>query len=129
MQETFEYFTTKRFESEIEVSDIGNWVIRANSDTPLFCYLWIKTELGMTKVAEISSIILDEFGFMSDATYLKKSFAFSYFILEYDEKKISKIIDKFLNKSNFTQAIEMTEEQFKEEVPSIDIFKFMKGEE
>ena len=125
MEGRFEYFTTKRYESELHVSDIGNCVIKANPDKPLFTYLWIKTDLGRTQVLRIGPVILNDALQFDQSTYYRDSFSCSYNTLDYDDYKVEKVIDTFLNKSGFTQAIEMTEEQFKEEVPGIDMFKFM----
>lgn len=125
MEENFEYCLTKRFENDITISDIGNCVIRANPDVPKFTYLWIKTELGSTRILQVGPVLLDDALQFDQLTYCRDSFGCTFNSLGYDERKIGKIIDTFLNKNGFTQAIEMTEEQFREEVPNIDVFKFM----
>lgn len=96
---TFEYLQRVVVESELEVDNIGQCVIQANNDIAEEFYLIIKTELGWTEVLEYGPII-------PDLPLLQTNYQIKYSRFEYNETKIERIIDKFLNepKRIITQA-------------------------
>ena len=98
----FEYFYQRMATGNLEVEDIGNCAIEANNDDGLFYYLLIETNMGFTKIFEYGPI-------HPDFHELPKSVKCNFERIEYNEKKLSKKIDDFLN-SGFkciTQAQEI----------------------
>ena len=96
---TFEYLQRVVIEAELDVDNIGQCVLQANNDFGEEFYLVIVTELGWTEVFEYGPCTpaLEE---------LPVSYQISYSRFEYNEGKIERIIDKFLNnpKRGITQA-------------------------
>ena len=84
---------------ELEIEDLGNCTIEASNDEGMFFYLQIKTSMGWTKITEYGPA-------MPDFAELPKSVYCAFSRIEYDDGKISKKINEFLNtpKRNITQA-------------------------
>ena len=124
MEKSFEYLAVISKLGNIDVKDIGNCIIKANTDSAIYYYLWIRTsDLGITRVCE--------FGPCIDAgQYLIKTFGFKYNKFNFTEAKCTTAIQKFLNNINYniTQATEITKEQLLDECDNIDIFKFMEDD-
>lgn len=99
MQGFFEYFYSKSAFGELQVDDIGDCCIQANNDEGLFYYLLIETNLGWTKILEYGPAT-------PDFDELPKSVSCNFSRIEFDEKKIFKRVDEFLNNRfrNITQA-------------------------
>lgn len=96
---TFDYLERVVVEGQLEVEDIGQCAIQANSDLGEEYYLIIKTELGWTE-------ILDYGPFVPDIELLPYNYTIKYSRIEYNQSKIERAIDKFLNdpKRCITQA-------------------------
>lgn len=111
---TFEYFFTKQAVGELELEDIGNCYIQACNDEGLLYYLLIETNLGWTKIMEYGPAA-------PDFNELPKSVFCSFSRIEYDERKIIKKINEFLNdtKRNITQAQEVERDLLFEDCKSI----------
>ena len=99
MQGTFEYFYTKTATGQLDIEDIGNCCIQANDDQGLFYYLLIESTLGWTKILEYGPAA-------PDFDELPKSVTCHFSRIEFDERKIFKRVDEFLNNRfrNITQA-------------------------
>ena len=99
MQGFFEYFYSKSAFGELQIDDIGDCCIQANNDEGLFYYLLIETNLGWTKILEYGPCA-------PDFDELPKSVSCNFSRIEFDERKIMKRIDEFLNNRfrNITQA-------------------------
>ena len=96
---TFEYLQRVVVESELEVDNIGQCVIQANTDLAEEYYLIIKNELGWTEMLEYGPCV-------PDLPLLQMTYQIKYNRFEYNEGKIERLIDKFLNdaKRGITQA-------------------------
>ena len=96
---TFDYLERVVVESQLEVDNIGECVLRANNDVAEEFYLIIKTELGWTEVLEYGPCV-------PDLDMLQMNYQITYNKFEFNQGKIERIIDKFLNnpKRVITQA-------------------------
>lgn len=96
---TFEYLQRVVVESELEVDNIGDCCIIANNDVGEEYYLILKTELGWTESIEYGPCV-------PDMVQLQLNYQINYTRFEYNQGKIERIIDKFLNhpKRVITQA-------------------------
>ena len=99
MQGFFEYFYTQTAVGELQIEDIGDCCIQANNDQGLFYYLLIETNIGWTKILEYGPCA-------PDFDELPKAVSCNFSRIEFDERKIMKRIDEFLNNRfrNITQA-------------------------
>lgn len=99
MQGTFEYFYTKSAFGQLDIEDVGDCCIQACNDEGLFYYLLIESTLGWTKILEYGPAA-------PDFDELPKAVNCNFSRIEFDEKKIFKRIDEFLNNRfrNITQA-------------------------
>ena len=93
----------------IDIPDIGNTCINAFNDFGLEWYLIIDTHQGWTRIKEFGPLLVDT---DSIATY----FDYTMYQYEYSDKKINKVIDKFINnnKRMITQVFEVPKEQAEE---------------
>lgn len=119
MQKSYNYFETSTFLGQLDVEDIGDCAIEANNDKGLVYYLIIKTIYGITHCLETGPFIID-------LEELPKVSNIRYFSFEFNDKKINKIIDSFLNDPNreITQAKIVDEEEVYEN--SRDILQYFK---
>lgn len=106
MNGSFEYFYEKRVNAQLDIENTGNCAIEANDDLGNCYYLIIKTQLGQT-------IILEAGPYIPDLNILEKSCSICYSRIEYDERKINKVINSFLNNPYrmITQAQEIGEQE------------------
>ena len=106
MKSNFNYSYTQQATGQLYVEDLGNCAIIANTDQGVEYYLIIKTELG-------TSLILEAGPYILDSNMLAKSVNISFKRIEYNEGKLSSIIEKFLNNPyrNITQAREVDENE------------------
>ena len=96
---TFDYLERVVVDGQLEVEDIGQCAIQANNDLGEEYYLITKTELGWTE-------LLDYGPFVPDLELLPINYNIKYSRIEYNQSKIERAIDKFLNdpKRCITQA-------------------------
>ena len=96
---TFDYLERVVVEAQLDVENIGQCVLQANNDVGEEFYLIIVTELGWTEVLEYGPIV-------PDLELLPATYNISYNRIEYNQGKLERIIDKFLNnpKRMITQA-------------------------
>lgn len=96
---TFEYLQRVVVDGQLDVENIGQCVLQANNDLAEEFYLIIKTELGWTEVLEYGPCL-------PDLLLLHSDYSIKYNKFEYNQTKIERIIDKFLNnpKRVVTQA-------------------------
>lgn len=118
---TFEYFYVAKGNGTLDLDDIGNCTIEAVNDLNKHFYLCIKTKLGSSRILEYGPYIPDA-PVLYDTAYTFKK-------IEYDDRKLRKIIEGFLNNPyrNITQAFEIDAEQMYENC--IDIVDNIKKEE
>lgn len=96
---TFEYLQRVTVDAELDIENIGDCIIRGRSDLGEEQYLITRTEQGFTEIIDYGpvdpSIDLLPFGV-----------TLHYSRFEYNQNKICKIIDRFLNdpKRFITQA-------------------------
>lgn len=87
---TFEYLQRVIVDGEVEVPDIGNCTLQGRNDIGEEFYLIIKSELGWVECAEYGPIT-------PDLMQLPLTYTINYSRFEYNQGKIERIIDKFLN--------------------------------
>lgn len=75
------------YNGSIDIQDIGNFAIKATTDTCVDYYFITRTSLGLTEIFTFGPTIPD-MDTPSDGFYC------SYFTVEYEEKPINKIINK-----------------------------------
>ena len=102
----FQYSYITQNQADLEIDDIGNCAIEALNDAAEAYYLVIKTKYGTTSVVSYGPII-------PDVDVFPKSVNCSFKRLDYDEFKVEKIIDEFLNKGfrNISQAREISPDE------------------
>lgn len=113
---TFEYLKTVQAMDSIDIVDIGNTCINAINDEAEEWYLLITTKNGWTNVTTFGPLKVD-----SDDPMMN-SFSYSYFERDFDEKKLYKTINDFINnpRHNITQVFEVDKEEANNK---IDIIK------
>ena len=96
---TFEYLQRVVVDAQLEIDNIGECVLRGRSDLGEEEYLIIRTEQGFTEVIDYGPV---------DPTIelLPMSITLHYNRFEYNQNKLCRIIDRFLNdpKRLITQA-------------------------
>lgn len=101
MMKTFNYFYETKAIGFLEVSSVGNCSILAYNDSGSLYCLSIKTNLGISTIKQFGPID-------TQTGTIEKFFNYNQKSIEYNEKKLNNIIDKFLNDSTYmiTQAFE-----------------------
>ncbi len=96
MKNTYNYLRTTSYLDTIEIEDIGNCIIEAYNDDGDLFYLIIRTVLGVSRILQFGPI---QNGAVTEC-------ACSFKQMDYDDYKIDKLIDKFVDgKFNFSQII------------------------
>ena len=120
-----EFCRQESYLGSIDIEDYGNCAIEANNDDGLFWYLVISTSMGFVRVMEYGPI---------DPTSdkLEDSCICCFSRMEFDGKKVVRIIDNFLNKSrksfsDITQAREISKDDALAQCKSL--ISYMKDEE
>ena len=106
---TFEYLQRVVVDGQLDVDNIGECVLVCNNDFGEEYYLIIHTVLGYTQMIEYGPIV-------PDLSQLCLTYQITYNRFEYNQGKIERAIDKFLNnpKRCITQARISTVEEIKE---------------
>ena len=96
---TFDYMERVVVDGQLDVEDIGQCVIQATNDLGEEFYLIIKTDLGWTEILEYGPCV-------PDMELRQLNYQIKYSRIEYNQSKIERAIDKFLNdpKRCITQA-------------------------
>jgi len=93
MRDSFEYVCVKQSLDSISVEDTGNVILEANNDNGYYWFLETTTMMGKT--------IITQFGPLRNGESLERDngygFTYNQLQIDYSEKKLHKIIDKFLN--------------------------------
>ena len=113
---TFEYLQRVVVDGTLEIDNIGDCTIQGNNDIGEFFYLIIVTELGWTEILEYGPCV-------PDFDMLQANYQIKYQRIEYNQGKLERIIDKFLNdpKRLITQAkVVFTEDIIEDLVNPID---------
>lgn len=113
---TFNYMATKTYLDSIDIEDIGNVCLNAFNDRGEEYYLVISTKLGWTEIKEFGPCIVD---FNKTENY----FSLLYNKLEYNDSKIAKIIEKFINneKREITQIFFIDKKDANERLNTLKI--------
>ena len=93
----FNYYYQEVATETLDVDDIGNVSIIAKDPSGMEYYLIISTELGLTKTFEYGPSIPDVYE-------LPMHVSVNYNQFEFNENKIYKKIDKFLNSNSISEA-------------------------
>lgn len=112
---TFEYLQDVKFMDSIDIEDIGNVQLEALNDLGDQWYLDIHTSLGYTKIVTIGPL-------MADSNNTGFSFNFNYQYMEYNDKKLVVIIDKFINdvKKNISQLFFTSHDAIQTRLAALD---------
>lgn len=104
---TFEYLKVEEYKDSIDIEDVGNCTVNIINDDGKEWYLSISTELGWSEIKTFGPLTVD-------INTLGYSFTYTYNKIEYDSKKLFKIIDKFINddKKVITEVIELSKDDF-----------------
>ena len=96
---TFDYLQRIVVDGQLDVENIGHCILQANDDFGKEYYLIILTELGWTEILEYGPCCPDLF-------QLPPDYQIKYSRIEYNQGRIERTIDKFLNdgKRIITQA-------------------------
>lgn len=105
------YFYTSQSNDSLIIDNEGNTTLLLNNDLGYCWYLDISTNLGTTTVKQLGPINIDT-GLMINKN--NHQFVYSNYELEYNENKLIKIIDKYINdaKKSVTQIQEIDRQQF-----------------
>ena len=100
MKQQFNYLYSMQPTCTLEIENVGNVCIKGLNATLYSWYLWLKTELGDTKIKLIGPFNPD------NNNYFPYGFTYNYKTIQYSENKLCKQIDAFLNddKKFITQA-------------------------
>lgn len=94
MTGSYQYMPTTEYLDQLNIDNIGECCISANTDLGEFYYLWITTNFGMTKILE--------YGPEMDG--ITPTFCNCNFMMfQYSEMKIDKRIAKFVSRPGLTQ--------------------------
>lgn len=110
MQDSFDYLCVKESLDSISVDDSGNTILLACNDEAVCWYLKTETDMGTT--------VVTQFGPLANGGSVERlgryGFNYNQLELDYNEKKLHKIIDKFLNDTSrqITQVMEIDDDQF-----------------
>ena len=122
----FKYFYTRTHTDVLDVENLGNCFIEAFNDNGTRFYLWIRTELGFTKILEAGP-------FVDDGVIPCKECNLLFNETSYSDSKMNKRIESFLNTPRYhiTQAFDKQEEYTEEEKFSklYNIIKYMEKED
>ena len=113
---TFEYLQRVVVDGTLEIDNIGDCTIQGNNDLGEFFYLIIVTKLGWTEILDYGPCV-------PDFDILQANYQIKYQRIEYNQGKLERIIDKFLNdpKRMITQAkLVYTEDIIEDLVNPID---------
>lgn len=103
MTRNFDYLKTitEVANANIEIESVGNCCIQALNDLGFEWFLIIKTELGWSYIQTFGPFNVEK------PDYFTSGFNFNFYTLEYNEKKLCKIIDNFINdeKKIITQVL------------------------
>jgi hypothetical protein len=115
MTKDFNYFYTQVINATINVDDIGNVCLLARNDLGEEYYLIINTYLGETKILNYGPA-------QPDLQTLPANIFMSYCKFDYNENKICKIIDKFINSNLITYVEETNYDDLKDKIkiPNMD---------
>ena len=116
----FDYFYITQVNATIDIDDVGNCCLLARNDIGLEYYLFTKTEYGKTEIITVGPLFMDEDELFPETVNLQ------YTTFDYNMKKISGIIDKFLKNPKacitYVELIEL--KQFRDRFPKfVDIIK------
>lgn len=106
----FKYYYVQTYSDVLDIENLGNCFIEAFSDKGVKVYLWIRTELGFSKILETGP-------YVDDGKIPCKVSNISFTQTEFSESKIIKRIESFLNtpKYQITQAFDKQEEYTEQE--------------
>ena len=92
---TFEYLKQVQYNDSLDIENIGDVALEVYCDEGLEWLLLIRTSLGQSEIMKCGP-------FIADTSVIMNSFNFNYQMIEFNERKIIKIIDDFLNNNHFT---------------------------
>lgn len=103
----FEYLQVQTAMSSIEINDIGNFCLQCFSDFGETKILIVKTIDGISEIITYGPVNID-------VEELPDFVSYTYQRMEFNQRKIAKIIDKFINDKIVTQVLEIEQIEAKE---------------
>lgn len=103
----FNYLKTETYNDSIDIEHIGNCTIVVNNDEAEEWYIDIHTDYGWSKVRQFGPLDIDKGEVGNYFSFILNGF-------EYNEKRLYKVINDFLNnpKHAITQVEEISREDF-----------------
>lgn len=110
----FDYLAKVQRQESIDIENIGNCAIDVYNDLGFNWVLIIKTIEGVTHIIEFGPTL-------PDIVALPEKVIYDYDRIDFNEKKIKRIIDSFLNDytKNVTQAFEIGFEEAKSKIRNL----------
>lgn len=108
----FEYLQQITSMASLEVDDIGNTAIQCFSDYGETKVLIIRTIDGISEIIEFGPV-------NTDVKQLPDFVSYTYTRIEFNQRKIAKIISKFINDKIITQAQEIDFDSAKEVIKNL----------
>ena len=94
----FDFYYQEQPTESLDIDDMGNVALVASDVSGIEYYLVIQSELGLTKTIYYGPSIPEE------TEVLPQSVSYTYNQFEFNESKIYKLINKFLNTTGITTA-------------------------
>lgn len=115
----FEYLATKSYLDSIDIEDLGNVYLNALNDLGDEYYLSIETHLGWTEIKEFGPCAVD-------SNQSSNYFNLLYIKFEYNESKIIKNIERFINneKRNIIQVFFINKQVALDRLENLKIGEF-----
>lgn len=112
MKNNYQYLRQVSFMDSISVDDIGNVILDGYNDLGERYFLIIRTLLGVSRILEFGPIQ------PGAKTFCQCTFQ----QMDYDEKKIDKIIDKFLNDKKMLTQVQSSQISSKNDMTIVTDF-------
>ena len=110
----FDYMRTVQSLDIIDIADIGNTCINAFNDEGEEWFLTINTYQGWTETVEFGPLVTEQ-------DKIRPYFSYNRYSYEYNEKKLERAIDKFINNPSrrITQVFEVEKDEAKSRLDAI----------
>lgn len=111
-----EYYYVKQVNASIDIEDVGNCCLVARNDIGMAYYVYTKTDMGTTQMLTAGPV------YEGDDEVFPDFVDVQYTSMQYNMKKIGKLIEKFVNnpKAGITQVEEITTWQFIDAFPKLN---------
>lgn len=108
----FEYLQTITAQEAIDIDDIGNTNIQTFSNYGETSVLIIRTIDGISEIIQFGPVNID-------IKELPDNVSYTYQRIEFNQRKLSKIIEKFINNEMVSQVFEVTFNEAKKVIKNL----------